>query len=106
MAKDLRATWGLPTARKSGFPLSFDEIAGTEVSIRVKGATTWTFLDRVPAVDGLNVFFQVDVDIGTWELRLVVEDKTMLRSDDLVTEFNVPDDSVPGTVVNVVVTLE
>jgi len=111
MAKNVRVRWGLPTIRKDGTLLTFEEIMGTEVSMRLQGATTWTLLENVLAVNGVNELFQVDVDVGTWELLLVVEDKDMLRSDNFIIPFTVPVDSVPGesppgTVVNVTVTLE
>ena len=103
MAKNVTVTWGLPTTRESGAPLAATDIDYTAGSISVDGVT-FTPLSQVLATAPQEVFMP-DVDIGDWVFRLVVFDKNGRASQPVDTLFNVPDESAPGTVVNVNITM-
>ena len=102
--KNVTVTWDLPTQRESGFPLNPADIANVEFGMRVVGAPDFTVLGTVLPTDP-QTFAVADVDIGDWEIRLVVVDTAARRSADVIAPFTVPDETNPGVVVNVNVTL-
>ena len=96
-------TWDLPTTRESGLPLDPADIQHVEVSLSADLGQNFGVLDTVaPPTLELTV---PDLEIGDWVTRLVVVDTAGRRSADFDVPFNVPDDTAPGTVVNVNVAL-
>ena len=104
MTKNVSVTWDLPTTRQSGLALDLTEIQHVLVAFRVIGAPEFTTLGQVLPTDP-QAFAIADVDIGDWELRLVVVDTANRVSAPVDTAFNIPDESPPGVVVNVAITL-
>jgi len=103
MARNVNVTWDLPTTRESGGELLPSDILHTEASISVDGVTFTVLNTFLPSQT--QALFMPDVDLGDWIVRLVVVDKALRRSVVVDTPFNVPDETAPGTVLNVVVTL-
>ena len=105
MAKNVRVTWDLPTTRESGNELPRGEIAHTIASISLSGSAVFTEMNRfIPSQEQL--LFLPDTDTGVWLVRLTVVDTDGRQSKNADVEFTVPDESAPGTVVNVAVTMD
>ena len=105
MAKNVRVTWDLPTTRESGNELPRGEIDYTVASISLTGSGVYTEMNRfIPSQEQL--LFLPDTDVGVWTVRLVVVDTDGRQSKNADAEFEVPDESAPGTVVNVAVTMD
>lgn len=102
--KTMTVTWALPVTRESGGPLLPADIQHTRVEMRVVGAPTFTVMGSVLPGD-VQTFTITDVDVGDWELRLVVVDTAGRESAPVDTPFNVPDESAPSGVTDVVITL-
>lgn len=96
-------TWDLPTTRQSGLPLAITDIKHVEVLLSADLGATYGLLDAVaPPVTQLSV---PDLEVGEWRFRLVVVDTADRRSSNIDVTAIVPDESAPGTVTNVNITL-
>ena len=103
MTMDALISWNLPTTRESGLPLDPLDIAGVEVWLSADLGDNFTVLSTVPTADTeLGV---PDLEPGDWIARLVVIDTADRRSDNVDAPFNVPDNSPPGAVTNVQISL-
>lgn len=102
--KNVRIAWELPITRESGLPLDLADIQHVEVSLSADLGANFVVLNTVapPTLDLLVP----DVDIGDWIFRLVVVDTDGRTSADVDTPVNVPDETNPGSVVNVTVVFE
>ena len=101
--KTALSTWDLPTTRESGNPLPVDEILHVEVSVSADLGATYTVLDSViPPDTELTV---PDLEAGEWRFRLVVVDINNRRSADVDVSVVVPDETAPGVVTNVQISL-
>lgn len=102
--KNVRIAWELPTTRESGLPLDVANIQHVEVFLSADLGANFVPLNIVapPTLDLLVP----DVDIGDWIFRLVVVDTDNRTSVAIDTPVNVPDETNPGSVVNVLVTFE
>ena len=102
--KNVRIAWDLPTTRESGLTLDPTDIAYVEVFLSADLGVNFVSLNQVipPTVD----LFVPDVDIGDWIFRLVVVDTADKQSVAVDTPVNVPDETNPSSVINVVVTFE
>ncbi len=102
--KNVTVTWELPTVRASGKPLDPADLLHTSLEIQVDGAPSFTPVADILATEP-STFTISDVDIGPYIVRLFVEDKTNKTSTPVDTPFTIPDESDPGPVVNVAVSL-
>jgi hypothetical protein len=101
--KNATVTWDLPTVRESGLPMSADSIAGVEVSMSADLGANWAVLNTIaPPTTELLI---PDLETGDWQLSLVVIDTDGRRSAAVEYPFNIADDTNPGAVTNVNVTL-
>lgn len=102
--RNVRISWDLPTTREQGGPLDVSEINYVEVELSADGGANFSPVDQVspPATD-----IQInDLPFGdTYVVRLRVLDQSLRASADVDTPFAVSDDSAPGVVQNVQVTL-
>lgn len=92
-------TWDLPTPNKFGAAI---ESVGVFLSADL--GSNFTFIEDVLAAapqESING----DLATGDWIVKLVVKDVDGRTSPGVDTTFLVPDESPPGDVVNVVVTL-
>jgi hypothetical protein len=104
MTKNVTITWDLPTTRTSGFPLDVIDIEHTRVALSADGGTSFgTVGTRLPTDP--QEFLLGDVDIGDWLVRLTVVDTEARESSPVDTAFNVPDETPPGSVLNVNITM-
>ncbi|MHA2402132.1 MAG: hypothetical protein ACXADH_03995 [Candidatus Kariarchaeaceae archaeon] len=99
--KNVNIAWELPTTRESGFPLDPADIQHVEVSMSADLGANFIVVNTVapPTLD-LTV---PDLEVGDWIFRLVVVDTANRRSIDVDVTVNVPDETNPSSVVNVVV---
>lgn len=97
--KTLNASWELPVPNEFGAAL-----AHVEPALSADGGDNWAVAPTVP-VSEAQVFVAADLPPGDWGLRLVVVDAEGRRSSGHIEPFAVTDDSPPGDVVNVDVTL-
>ncbi len=104
--RDVRVTWDLPTTRDSGRPLPIDEIAGVDVALSADGGANFTLLATVTP-DGAQELEQQQLEPGDYLFRLIVIDTDGKTSSDdgVQVPFSIPDDSPPGEVTNVNVTV-
>ena len=100
--KNVNIAWDLPTTRESGLPLDVADIQHVEVFLSADLGATFTSINVI-APPTLDVTVP-DLDIGDWVFRLVVVDTSGRQSANVDTPVNVPDETNPGTVVNVQVT--
>lgn len=103
MSKSVVLTWDLPTTRKEGGVLALVDIADTGVFISLDQGGTFVPLLSVLSTDIQSVAAG-DLVFGTYIFRFVVKDIAGLSSDPLDFSVDVPDESAPGTVMNVAVT--
>lgn len=96
--------WTLPTERESGGPLPVEEIAGVDVSMSANLGTDWTFLGRVLPSETQTTSVN-DLAPGDWIYKMIVIDTDDRPSKEWLEPFKVADDSPPGTVTDVSVTL-
>jgi hypothetical protein len=68
------------------------------------GGTTFTTIGTVLPTDPQE-FLVGDVDIGDWLVRLTVVDTVAREAAPVDTAFNVPDETPPGSVLNVNITM-
>ena len=102
MTKNATVHWVLPTVRGSGEPLDPAEIQGVEVSLAIAGAPS-SVLNTVPP-DTLELFVP-DLEIGNWIFTLVCIDTVAARGPAHDEPFTIPDETPPGIVTGVSVTL-
>ena len=102
--KDVRLTWELPVTRESGFPLNPADIAHVEVALSADGGANFGVLGTV-APGSTQTFTQTELEIGTWFFRLVVVDVAGLRSQPVQVQADVPDETAPDAVANVIVSI-
>jgi len=104
MSKTVVLTWELPTTREEGGPLDPSEILNTAVELSLNGGVDYVPLSTIPPIDP-QTLSGGDLQFGTYYFRFVVTDVAGLPSLPLDFPVDVPDDSAPGQVVNVQVTL-
>lgn len=102
MARNVNVAWVYPTTRQSGLPLPANELAGVELSVSVDN-TNWTVYDSFTAAETSTVV--PELEAGTWYFRGVVLDTAGRRSAPLVANIIVPDESPPGPLSTLNVTL-
>ena len=102
--KNIKLDWSLPTTRTSGLPLDVKDVSLVEVALSADAGTNWAVLGTVlPGV--AQTFTQTELEVGDWKFRLVVVDTAGTRSAEHFEDVNVPDETPPGTVTNVIVTI-
>jgi hypothetical protein len=104
MTKSVVLTWELPLFREEGAPLPVSEIAHTDIELSLDGGANYVPLNTVLPGDP-QTQAGGDLSYGTYWFRFVVEDIAGLRGLPLDFPVDVPDESAPGQVVNVQVTL-
>ena len=102
MARNVNVSWVYPTTRVSGKPLNPADIAGLELELSVDG-TLWTPYDVFTADVTSTVI--PELDIGLWYVRGVVVDIFGRKSAPLVGTVEVPDETAPGPLANLTLTL-
>jgi hypothetical protein len=104
VSKTAVLTWELPTTREEGGPLDIAEILHTQVDFSLDGGVNYVEVDKIlpAAAQTINAG---DLQYGTYFFRFVVADTGGLFSAPLDFPIDIPDDSAPGQVVNVQVTL-
>ena len=96
-------TWDLPTTRESGLPLDVADIASVEVELSGDGGANFASLDSVvPPAASLE---QTELEPGDYIFRLTVVDMVGSGGQPVDAPFNIPDDTPPGSVTNVNVTV-
>lgn len=105
---DVRISWDLPTTREDGTELLLTDIGSVEVSASADGGNSFAVLNTVPPASGNNELLVSAVDVGDWIFRLVVLDLNtpVRRSAAIDAAIYVPSQALPGTVLNVMLTLE
>lgn len=102
MARNVNVNWVYPTTRESGKPLNPADIAAVELELSVDNVL-WTPYDTFPSPVLSTVI--PELDIGTWYVRGVVVDTAGKRSKPLVGSVTVPDETAPGSLANLTLTL-
>jgi len=102
MARDVNVSWVYPTTRESGLPLDPADIAGMTLEMSVDGST-WGLYNTFAA----NVVSTVvpELEIGEHFFRGTVLDTEGRSSAPLVGSVIVPDETPPGPLANLEVTL-
>lgn len=102
MARDVNVSWAYPTTRESGLPLDPADLAGMTLELSVDNAT-WTLYNTFTA----NVVSTVvpELSPGEWFFRGTVLDTDSRSSSPLVASVVVPDETPPGPLANLDVTL-
>jgi hypothetical protein len=94
--------WVLPTVRDSGRPLPVEQIAHVEIDISADGVNFAALGPFLPDVLATEVS---DLDIGQWLVRGIVVDTKGRRSDEYISSVEVEDDSAPGMLNSLTLTL-
>ena len=102
MPKSVTVAWKLPIKREQGGTLLPNDLQGVEVALAIVGAG-YTVLNVVPPTE-LSLLVP-DLESGDWSFRLVVVDTNGARSVEVAVPFSILDDSPPGIVTDVVVTV-
>ena len=105
MAKDITITWDLPTTRRDGGALPVDQIQETVVQMSADGGANFGELARVAPTDEQRVFVP-DAEVGEWQFIIRVWDTDGQEGESHLEVVTVVDDSPPGPVTNVGVTLD
>ena len=102
MARNVNVNWVYPTTRESGLPLDPADLAGMELSLSVDGAT-WSLYNTFAA----NVVSTIvpELETGTWWFRGVVRDVQGRLSAPVISSIDIPDETPPGPLANLTVTL-
>lgn len=102
MARDVNVSWAYPTTRESGLPLDPADLAGMTLELSVDNAT-WSLYNTFAA----NVANTVvpELSPGEWFFRGTVLDTDGRSSSPLVASVVVPDETPPGPLANLNVTL-
>ena len=103
--KNATFTWEYPTTRIEGGPLAPEDIQGAEVSLRVLGAPvdSWAVLGDV--AHPVSEFTQNNLELGSYDVRVVVLTKDGQRGAPAILPFPVVDDSPAGPVTELAVGL-
>lgn len=101
---NVRVKWTLPTTRQSGLPLQVSDIAAVEIAQSADGGASFGVIDVLPPTT-LETVVQ-DLEPGEWFFRGVVVDKAGRRSDPKSGSVVVPDETPPGQLLTLVLTLE
>lgn len=102
MARNVDVNWVYPTTRESTKPLNPADIAAVELELSVDG-TLWTPYNSFP-----NPVLSTtipELDIGTWYVRGIVVDTAGRKSKPLTGSITVPDETAPGPLANLTLTL-
>lgn len=102
---NIRGTWVLPTVRDSGGPLPITEIDRTDIEVSLDAGATWTPLISV-ASGNTQEFFLPDAAPGQWDFRGVVFDTAGRFSPPVGGSVVVPDETAPGPITDLNITLE
>ena len=97
--KTANISWVLPVKNPFGA-----EVASVGVFLSADAGANFTAAGEVPVTDPQE-FIAADLAIGDWIVKLVVKDEADRTSGGVNKSFLVPDESPPGDVTNVVVTL-
>lgn len=100
---NVKLTWVLPTQRASGRPLNEQDIAGVEIAASADGGQTYGVLDVLPPPVLETVVNELEP--GEWFFRGVVVDQAGRRSASRVASIVVPDESPPGELLALTLTL-
>ena len=102
MARNVNVSWAYPTTRESGLPLNPADIGGMTLELSVDN-TTWSLYNTFAA----NVVSTVvpELSPGEWFFRGTVLDTAGRASQPLVSSVVIPDETPPGPLANLVVTL-
>lgn len=102
MARNVNVSWEYPTTRESGLPIDPADIAGMTLEMSVDNAT-WSLYNTFAA----NVVSTVvpDLEPGEWWFRGTVQDVQGRDSAPLVRSIVVPDETPPGPLANLSLTL-
>lgn len=102
MARNVNVSWTYPTTRESGLPLDPADLAGMTLELSVDNAT-WSLYNTFTA----NVANTVvpELSPGEWFFRGTVLDTDGRSSSPLVASVVVPDETPPGPLANLNVTL-
>jgi len=102
MARNVNVSWAYPTTRESGLPINPADIAGMTLEMSVDN-TTWSLYNNFAA----NVTSTVvpELEAGEWFFRGTVQDTDGRDSAPLVASVVVPDETPPGPLANLDVTL-
>lgn len=102
MARDVNVSWTYPTTRESGLPLDPADLAGMTLELSVDNAT-WSLYNTFAA----NVSSTVvpELSPGEWFFRGTVQDSQGRDSAPIVRSIVVPDETPPGPLANLDLTL-
>jgi hypothetical protein len=95
---NVKASWTLPNTRKSGRPLSVDDIAAVEVEMSADGGANYGAFGEFPPAQTEMVV--QDLEPGNWFFRARVADKDGRRSDFLVSSIIIPDGTAPNALMS------
>jgi hypothetical protein len=101
---NLKIQWALPTTRESGKPLAIDAIQHVEISLSADGGANYGVIDLLPP-SMLETIVQ-DVEPGTWFAQGVVVDTAGRRSAPVTASAIVEDNSPPGALTALVLSVE
>ncbi len=102
MARNVNVSWVLPTTRASGKPLNPADVAGMELSLSVDN-TNWAVFDTFPK-ETLSTTV-TELEAGEWFFRGIVRDVQGRSSVPLVRSIVIPDETPPGPLANLVLSL-
>ena len=102
MARAVNVSWILPTVRESGKPLDPAQIAGVELSLSVDNVN-WSVYNTFPKETLATVI--PELEIGTWYVKGVVKDTAGKVSKPVVQSVVVPDDTAPGALASLTLSL-
>ena len=102
MARNVNVTWVLPTTRASGKPLAIADIAGVELSLSADGVNYSVYDTFTP--DVLTTVIP-ELEIGEWFVSGIVKDTTGKVSPAVVSSIVVPDETPPGALLALNLTL-
>lgn len=105
MAKNITLTWDLPDVRRDGGALNLDDIQHTVVEASADGGATFGALATVTP-DQPQTVTVPDAEVGEWHFRFTVVDTLDQAGVQHTEVVEVIDDSPPGVVTNVQVTLD
>ena len=102
MARNVNVSWVLPTTRVSGKPLNPSDILNVQLSLSSDNVN-WSLYDTLPP----SVLSTVipELDIGDWFVAGVVHDTANRASSPVVSTVRVPDETAPGALPSLVLTL-
>lgn len=94
--------WVLPKVRDSGRSLPVEQIAHVEIDLSADGVNFAALGPFTPDVLATEVS---DLDIGQWLVRGVVVDTKGRRSEEYISSVEVEDDTPPGALQSITLTL-